>query len=173
MNSFSNLRPGSKRGGERLQLRGRADGQRLRIRRDALDGAGQHLARPTLDPEEIRRLLVEQVTGRVRWRESVDAARELVVLGLSCREGVCLSGVGARVAGDAIGADAFIANMAEDEFLKTLSKGGIEDANRALGIQPRNTGKEMRAALIQHVGQGSYVLPAACFGLTADEVAML
>ena len=26
-------------------------------------------ARPTLDPEEIRRLLVEQVTGRVRWRE--------------------------------------------------------------------------------------------------------
>ena len=29
-------------------------------------------ARPTLDPEEIRRLLVEQVTGRVRWRESVE-----------------------------------------------------------------------------------------------------
>jgi [acyl-carrier-protein] S-malonyltransferase len=28
-------------------------------------------ARPLHDPEEIRRLLVEQVTGRVRWRESV------------------------------------------------------------------------------------------------------
>jgi [acyl-carrier-protein] S-malonyltransferase len=28
-------------------------------------------ARPTSDPETIRRLLVEQVTGRVRWRESV------------------------------------------------------------------------------------------------------
>ncbi|HTK35783.1 MAG TPA: ACP S-malonyltransferase [Caulobacteraceae bacterium] len=28
-------------------------------------------ARPTLDPETIRRLLVEQVTGRVRWRESL------------------------------------------------------------------------------------------------------
>jgi [acyl-carrier-protein] S-malonyltransferase len=28
-------------------------------------------ARPTNDPEAIRRLLVEQVTGRVRWRESV------------------------------------------------------------------------------------------------------
>jgi [acyl-carrier-protein] S-malonyltransferase len=28
-------------------------------------------ARPTADPEEIRRLLVEQVTGRVRWRESI------------------------------------------------------------------------------------------------------
>ncbi len=29
-------------------------------------------ARPTLDPDVIRRLLVEQVTGRVRWRESVE-----------------------------------------------------------------------------------------------------
>jgi [acyl-carrier-protein] S-malonyltransferase len=28
-------------------------------------------ARPTQNPDEIRRLLVEQVTGRVRWRESV------------------------------------------------------------------------------------------------------
>ena len=28
-------------------------------------------ARPILEPETIRRLLVEQVTGRVRWRESV------------------------------------------------------------------------------------------------------
>jgi [acyl-carrier-protein] S-malonyltransferase len=28
-------------------------------------------ARPTNDPETIRRLLVEQVTGRVRWRESI------------------------------------------------------------------------------------------------------
>jgi len=29
-------------------------------------------ARPTLDPEAIRRMLVEQVTGRVRWRETVE-----------------------------------------------------------------------------------------------------
>jgi len=28
-------------------------------------------ARPTLDPDLIRKLLVEQVTGRVRWRESM------------------------------------------------------------------------------------------------------
>jgi [acyl-carrier-protein] S-malonyltransferase len=32
---------------------------------------GNVTARPTLDPEEIRRRLVEQVTGRVRWRESM------------------------------------------------------------------------------------------------------
>ena len=30
------------------------------------------LARPESDPEVIRRLLVEQVTGRVRWRESME-----------------------------------------------------------------------------------------------------
>jgi [acyl-carrier-protein] S-malonyltransferase len=29
-------------------------------------------ARPVSDPQEIRRLLVEQVTARVRWRESVE-----------------------------------------------------------------------------------------------------
>jgi [acyl-carrier-protein] S-malonyltransferase len=34
-------------------------------------------AEKTTEPETIRRLLVEQVTGRVRWRESVLAFREL------------------------------------------------------------------------------------------------
>jgi [acyl-carrier-protein] S-malonyltransferase len=29
-------------------------------------------ARPVTEPAAIRRLLVEQVTGRVRWRESVE-----------------------------------------------------------------------------------------------------
>lgn len=33
-------------------------------------------AAPTMDPDEIRRLLVEQVTGMVRWRESVIAMAE-------------------------------------------------------------------------------------------------
>jgi [acyl-carrier-protein] S-malonyltransferase len=33
-------------------------------------------AGPVTDPDEVRRLLVEQVTGRVRWRESVLAMHE-------------------------------------------------------------------------------------------------
>jgi [acyl-carrier-protein] S-malonyltransferase len=33
-------------------------------------------ASPVEDPDEIRRLLVEQVTGMVRWRESVAAMAE-------------------------------------------------------------------------------------------------
>jgi [acyl-carrier-protein] S-malonyltransferase len=36
-------------------------------------------ATETLEPETIRRLLVEQITGRVRWRESVLAFRTLGV----------------------------------------------------------------------------------------------
>ena len=79
----------------------------------------------------------------------------------------------ARVAGDAIDADAFLPSMAEADFLKTLSKGGIEKAIRELGLAPRNTGKEMRAALIEHVGQGHYVLPAARFALQAAELSEL
>ena len=60
--------------------------------------------------------------------------------------------------------------MADEEFLKTLSKGGIENAVRGLGLAPRNTGKEMRAALLEHVGQDRYVLPEACFALQAAEL---
>jgi [acyl-carrier-protein] S-malonyltransferase len=33
-------------------------------------------AAPVADPSEIRRLLVEQVTGTVRWRESILAMQE-------------------------------------------------------------------------------------------------
>jgi len=36
-------------------------------------------AAPASDPESVRRLLVEQVTGRVRWRESIASLRALGV----------------------------------------------------------------------------------------------
>ncbi len=55
-------------------------------------------AAPVSDPDEIRRLLVEQVTGLVRWRESVLAMKaagvhELVELGA----GRVLSGLAKRI----------------------------------------------------------------------------
>ncbi len=74
-----------------------------------------------------------------------------------------------RIAGASIRADGYLPNMAHDEFLTKLSKDGITRAVQAEKILPRNTGKEMRAALKEHVGQGIYVHPAACFGLTDDE----
>jgi [acyl-carrier-protein] S-malonyltransferase len=80
---------------------------------DALAGATLHApavpvvanvtARPESDPEVLRRLLVDQITGRVRWRESMewmagegDAAR-FVEIGA----GKVLSGMARRIAPDA------------------------------------------------------------------------
>jgi [acyl-carrier-protein] S-malonyltransferase len=60
-------------------------------------------ARPTLDPEEIRRLLVQQVTGRVRWRESVTWLVEEggVTRFAEAGAGKVLSGMAKRIAPDA------------------------------------------------------------------------
>lgn len=77
-------------------------------------------AAPVSDPDEIRRLLVEQVTGMVRWRESVLAmkqagVRELVEIGA----GRVLSGLAKRIdrelSATAVGAPAEI-----EAFVKTL-----------------------------------------------------
>ncbi|MDP3748708.1 MAG: ACP S-malonyltransferase [Phenylobacterium sp.] len=59
-------------------------------------------AKPTLDPEEIRRLLVDQVTGRVRWRESMlwlanDAG---ITRFAEAGSGKVLSGMAKRIAPD-------------------------------------------------------------------------
>ena len=61
-------------------------------------------ARPTLDPEAIRRLLVEQVTGRVRWRESMEwlAGEGGVSQFAEAGAGKVLTGIAKRVAPDAM-----------------------------------------------------------------------
>ena len=58
-------------------------------------------AGPVTDPEEIRRLLVEQVTGMVRWRECVlylkgQGVDTLIEVGA----GKVLSGLAKRIDGD-------------------------------------------------------------------------
>jgi [acyl-carrier-protein] S-malonyltransferase len=60
-------------------------------------------ARPTLDPEAIRRMLVEQVTGRVRWRESMLWLVEQggVTRFAEAGAGKVLSGMAKRIAPDA------------------------------------------------------------------------
>jgi len=60
-------------------------------------------ARPTNDPEAIRRLLVEQVTGRVRWRESVEwlAGEGGVTRFAEAGAGKVLSGMVKRIAPEA------------------------------------------------------------------------
>lgn len=77
-------------------------------------------AAPVSDPDDIRNLLVEQVTSRVRWRECVLAMRDLGVDELcEIGSGKVLTGLVRRIdreiSGRAIGNPADI-----EEFLATL-----------------------------------------------------
>lgn len=60
-------------------------------------------AAPVDDPEQIRRLLVEQVTGRVRWRESMEwmAGEGGVARFAELGSGKVLTGMAKRIAPDA------------------------------------------------------------------------
>jgi [acyl-carrier-protein] S-malonyltransferase len=62
------------------------------------------LAEPISDPDEIRRRLVEQVTGTVRWRESVAyMASHGVTRFFEIGAGKVLSGLVKRIADGAVG----------------------------------------------------------------------
>ncbi len=78
-------------------------------------------ARPVHSPEDIRRLLVEQVTGRVRWRESMEwlAGEGGVTRFAEAGSGKVLSGMAKRIAPDA---EAVALNTPEDleAFAKSL-----------------------------------------------------
>lgn len=63
-------------------------------------------AQPVSDPDEIRSLLIEQITQRVRWRESVLTMRELGV------EEICEIGVGKVLSGLARRIDSDLAAQA-------------------------------------------------------------
>jgi [acyl-carrier-protein] S-malonyltransferase len=78
-------------------------------------------ARPVHDPDVIRRLLVEQVTGRVRWRESMEwlAGEGGVTRFAEVGAGKVLTGMAKRIAPDA---DAAALNAPADleAFAKSL-----------------------------------------------------
>ena len=78
-------------------------------------------ARPERDPEVLRRLLVEQVTGRVRWRESMEwmAGEGGVTRFAEIGSGKVLAGMAKRIAPDA---ESLSLNTPEDleEFLTFL-----------------------------------------------------
>ena len=97
-------------------------------------------------------------------------AREMLAQVLSCRDNKSQSGMGARYAGAAIGADLYLPNMATQAFLSCLSKQAMASTASAHRVAPRNTGKETRAALIAHVGNSTFVHPAALFPPTAKEL---
>jgi ParB/RepB/Spo0J family partition protein len=122
-----------------------------------------------------RRRIAQRVTEGGHITKDLDilrqAARETLSLILTCRVGYNSSGIVSRFAGDAIGADAHLPNMATEEFLSCLSKAAIERAAASIGVLPRPRAKETRAALIEQVGKGTFVLPAACFAPKEEELA--
>ena len=91
------------------------------------------------------------------------AAREALVEVLSCRDNHSASGMGARHAGAAIDADAFLPNMATREFLPSLSRAALEACAgaHAVAIQPR--AKDTRAAMLAHFAHATFVYPGARF----------
>ncbi len=96
------------------------------------------------------------------------AARAMLVEVLSCRTNMSQSGMNARYAGAAIGADAFLPNMATADFLKCLSKQALERTASANGVAPRNTGKETRCASARSRSEAS-----STFRMTGSSVTAL
>ncbi len=99
-----------------------------------------------------------------------DAAREALVAVLSCRENHSASGMGARHAGIAIDADAYLPNMATEDFLPSLSRAALEQSAAAQSIAPQARVKDTRAALIARFSEGTFIYPGARFALTEAEL---
>ena len=78
-------------------------------------------------------------------------------------------GLAARIAGEAIGADADLPHMGTEEFLSCLSRAALEAEASRHRVLPRGRVKDTRAALIEQVRETGLVLPAAQFALTERE----
>ena len=98
------------------------------------------------------------------------AAREALVEVLSCRENHSASGMGARYAGAAIGADTYLPNMATEEFLPALSRAALEQCADASDVAKQVRVKDTRAALVARFSDGTFIYPAARFAPTEAEL---
>ncbi|MGA9849310.1 MAG: plasmid partitioning protein, partial [Roseiarcus sp.] len=129
--------------------------------------------RPT---HSTRTKLVQSITEGGRLTQDADrlrvVARQMLAAVLSCSLGRSDSGLVARIAGDALGADAHIGNMATENFLGCLSKAGIEKVGSSLRVLPRPRAKDTRAEVIKQASGTTYVHPAALFALTEAELAL-
>ncbi len=121
--------------------------------------------------QHARRLI--DADGKLAFdRETLhQVAREVLIDVLSCRENRSKSGVVARVAGAAIGADEFLPNLATEEFLSCLSRTALEASLQGTSVLPRPRVKDTRAALVAHYADGRFLYPAALFAPAADVVA--
>ena len=123
------------------------------------------------DRQAICRTLTEGgvlTADRDRLRQ---AARQMLIGVLSCRENRSQSGVFARIAGEAIGASLRLPNMATEEFLSCLSRGALETAARAESVNIAPRAKDTRARMVTRFKDGTFVYPGALFRLAPGEQA--
>ena len=122
-----------------------------------------------------RTKLVQSITEGGRLSHDVErlrvVARQTLANVLSCSLGHGDSGLPARIAGDAIGSDAHLGNMATEEFLSCLSKTAIERVGSSLNVLPRQRVKDTRAAVVAEAAGSTYIHPAALFALSQAEIA--
>ncbi|BDA87227.1 peptide transporter (plasmid) [Aureimonas sp. SA4125] len=97
--------------------------------------------------------------------------RSVLIDVFSARENRSDSGIVARVAGDAIGADSFLPNMGTEDFLSCLSRSALEASCRDTPVLPRARVQETRSALVEHFKEGRFVHPAAQFAPGAEALA--
>jgi hypothetical protein len=82
---------------------------------------------------------------------------------LSARTNRTDSGIVARIAGEAVGADAFLPSMATEEFLACLSRPALEASCGGTRVAPRPRVRDTRAALVEHFKEERFVHQSALF----------
>lgn len=97
-------------------------------------------------------------------------ARAVLIDTMSLRRNRSDSGITARIAGEAIGADTYLPNMATDDFLSCLSRQALEQVADGAGVPGRIKVKDTRQALVEHFAEGRLVYPAAGLAPTPEEV---
>ncbi len=144
----------------------------LNVRVDS--GAGGALYGGVRFGRHAARLFTED--GRLSFdKDTVRAtARAALIDVLSCRRGMSNSGVVSRIAGEAIGADTYLPNMGDEDFLACLSRRALEVAAADAGIEPKARVGDTRSSLVEHfAGDANLVHPSALFAPDPQEVAAL
>jgi ParB family transcriptional regulator, chromosome partitioning protein len=98
-------------------------------------------------------------------------ARSLLRHVLSCQVNRTNSGIAARIAGQAIGADSFLPNMGTDEFLSCLSRSAMEGTAKLASVPVHQKVKDTRSALVKRFADTEFVHPSALFAVRAEELA--
>jgi ParB family transcriptional regulator, chromosome partitioning protein len=98
------------------------------------------------------------------------AARAMLVQTLSCGDNMSNSGIGARIAGETIGATLRLPSMATEEFLSCLSRQALEREAAANSVRVEARVKDTRAGMVRHFDGATGHYPDAVFALSKLEI---